>query len=188
MLPASTRSPPKRLTPRNFGFESRPLRVEPPAFLCAICLALDAGDLDFGVVLAMAHLLHVVLAALELDDAHLVPATVAHDFGRDLAAIDGRRADPNVVAVGNHQNFIELDRGAVFGVQLFDSEDFPGRGLVLLAAGLEYRVHDYGLQNNALRLKSGNVTDFRLRGQYPNSNTAMCGDAPGSSCRFCLQK
>src|SRR6056297_1213170 len=54
MLPASTRSPPKRLTPRNLGFESRPLRVEPPAFLCAICLALhtgnDIGDLDFGVV------------------------------------------------------------------------------------------------------------------------------------------
>src|SRR6056297_531587 len=107
MLPASTRSPPKRLTPRNFGFESRPLRVEPPAFLCAICLALDAGDLDFGVVLAVAHLFHVVLAALELDDAHLVAAPVADHFGGYLAAVDIRRADTNIVAVGNHQNFIE---------------------------------------------------------------------------------
>ena len=28
--------PPDIFTPRYFGFESRPLRVEPPAFLCAM--------------------------------------------------------------------------------------------------------------------------------------------------------
>src|SRR5262245_65792117 len=36
MLPARTRWPPVFLTPRRRPAESRPLREEPPAFLCAI--------------------------------------------------------------------------------------------------------------------------------------------------------
>src|SRR6056297_2305439 len=104
--------------------------------------ALDSGDLDFGVVLAMTHALHVVLAAPELDDPHLVAAAVAHDFRGDLAAVDGRRADADIVAVGDHQYLIELHRSTVFGVELFDLDDVAGRGLVLLAAGFEYRVHE----------------------------------------------
>jgi large subunit ribosomal protein L21 len=43
----------------------------------------DAGDLDFGVVLPVAHLLAMVLAAAELDDADLVGAAVADDLGGD---------------------------------------------------------------------------------------------------------
>src|SRR5436190_3802467 len=48
MLPARTCSPPNFFTPRRFDSESRPLRDEPPAFLCAISvdsyfLALAAG-------------------------------------------------------------------------------------------------------------------------------------------------
>src|SRR5690606_18941541 len=38
MLPAMTASPPNFFTPRRLECESRPLRDEPPAFLCAICL------------------------------------------------------------------------------------------------------------------------------------------------------
>src|SRR5690606_34869870 len=40
MLPARTRSPPNFFTPRRFDSESRPLREEPPAFLCAMVLLL----------------------------------------------------------------------------------------------------------------------------------------------------
>src|SRR3954470_3676924 len=36
MLPATTRSSPNFLTPRRRPSESRPLREEPPAFLCAM--------------------------------------------------------------------------------------------------------------------------------------------------------
>src|SRR6188768_4243628 len=39
MLPAITASPPNFLTPRRRPAVSRPLREEPPAFLCAIRLA-----------------------------------------------------------------------------------------------------------------------------------------------------
>ena len=38
MEPADTSSPAKRLTPRILGLESRPLRVEPCPFLCAMTL------------------------------------------------------------------------------------------------------------------------------------------------------
>jgi hypothetical protein len=44
------------------------------------CLAGNAGDFDFGVVLTVTHLLAVVLAATELHDAHLVGAAVADDL------------------------------------------------------------------------------------------------------------
>src|SRR5690606_16737366 len=39
MLPARTRSPPNFFTPRRLDSESRPLRDEPPAFLCAIVVS-----------------------------------------------------------------------------------------------------------------------------------------------------
>src|SRR5690606_17102313 len=42
MLPATTRSPPNFFTPRRLDSESRPLRDDPPAFLCAIRLLLCA--------------------------------------------------------------------------------------------------------------------------------------------------
>src|SRR3546814_6242309 len=56
-------------------------------FMCHDCFSLfvatgNAGDLDFGVVLTVTHLLAVVLAAAELDDAHLVGAAVADEIGR----------------------------------------------------------------------------------------------------------
>src|SRR5690606_2487173 len=61
--------------------------------VCHDCFSLlvatgDAGDLDFGVVLAMSLLLHVVLAAAELDDAHLVGAALGHDLGGDAGALE----------------------------------------------------------------------------------------------------
>ena len=41
--PAGTTWPPNTLTPSIFGWESRPLRVEPPPFFCAMCELLDAA-------------------------------------------------------------------------------------------------------------------------------------------------
>src|SRR6185437_6649058 len=50
--PALTSSPPKALRPRRLLSESRPLRDEPPAFLCAMTNSLGLGDrihADLGV-------------------------------------------------------------------------------------------------------------------------------------------
>src|SRR5438094_10111791 len=96
MLPATTSCPPNFFTPRRRPAESRPLREEPPAFLCAISnyslrlgcrgfalgrnrcrisllrlrlllLSTDRGDLQDRVLLAMAVLAVLIVAALLLD-------------------------------------------------------------------------------------------------------------------------
>src|ERR1043166_8715152 len=104
MLPAMTCSPPNFFSPSRLLCESRPLRVEPPAFLCAIAVLLgagDVGDLHFREVLPMALLLVIVLAAAVLDDADLVAAAVRDDLGGDRATLHQRRADGLLVAVGD---------------------------------------------------------------------------------------
>src|SRR5690606_36809105 len=78
---------------------------------CVSCLLLaagDAGDLDFGVVLPVAHLLAMVLAAAELDDADLVRAAVAEDLGGDGGALE-RVAHLDAVGVAEHQDVVEGD-------------------------------------------------------------------------------
>src|SRR3974377_15828 len=48
MLPATTDCPPNSLMPRRRPAESRPLREEPPAFLCAIAQLLDPASIPLG--------------------------------------------------------------------------------------------------------------------------------------------
>src|SRR3546814_19798907 len=82
--------------------------------MCHGCFSLllvatgDAGDLDFGVVLPVAHLLAMVLAAAELDDADLVGATVADDFRGHAGTLE-RVADLDAVAVAEHAHVFERD-------------------------------------------------------------------------------
>src|SRR5687767_4330533 len=98
MFPASTCSPPYFLTPRRRPAVSRPLREEPPAFLCAIVnpLALtgalsgadDFLDAHHGLVLAMATLAARVLAAPLLEGDDLGGAVLLDDLGNDLGALE----------------------------------------------------------------------------------------------------
>src|SRR5690606_1662258 len=89
--------------------------------LLAVAGTVDSGDLDFGVVLAMPLPLHVVLAAAELDDAHLVGAAVADDLGGDAGALE-RVAELDAVAVAQHQDVVEGDLAAGIGLELLDAE------------------------------------------------------------------
>src|SRR3954467_12106625 len=109
MLPARTLSPPKRFTPRRLLWESRPLRVLPPAFLCAMCCYLNrmraesAGgeirDLHFRECLTVVLLAQVVLAPAELHDGNLLALAVANHCGADLAALEQRGAELDVGAL-----------------------------------------------------------------------------------------
>src|SRR5258706_4700302 len=85
-------APPKTFTPSRLACESRPLRDEPPAFLCAIAKphfnsgwrisAADRFDPDFGEILPMALGLGVMLAPAHLEDLDLVRAPMRkHDRG-----------------------------------------------------------------------------------------------------------
>ena len=70
----------------------------------------DARDLDLRVLLPVRALAQVVLAAAELDDDFLLALAVFLDGGRDLAALEQRSANLDVVAVCDEQDFAELDR------------------------------------------------------------------------------
>src|SRR5690606_16541490 len=89
MEPADTNSPPNAFTPSILGLESRPFRVEPPPFFCAISnysSGRDRSDLQLGEILTMTLALLVVLATAHLEDADLVATTVRQHGGQDLRA------------------------------------------------------------------------------------------------------
>src|SRR5690606_20591087 len=137
MLPAFTSCPAKRLTPRIFGFESRPLRVEPCPFLCAMTRylsGLDLGDLDDGHVLTVTVAAHVVLATTELEDHELVAARLLDDLAGDLRTRDERLTDRHVAAVTrrNEKNLIEHDLGACIAGELLDHDGLARLDSVLL--------------------------------------------------------
>src|SRR6267378_7722562 len=116
MLPAATSCPPKRLTPRRFECESRPLRELPPAFLCAMaCLSVpwirlrlsDAGHFDFGVRLAMAAGSFRVLAPAHLEDHYLVAQAVGQDLGFDRGAFDYGSTDLEGLSLADEEHLVE---------------------------------------------------------------------------------
>src|SRR5262249_9069202 len=141
MLPASTIWSPKRLTPRRLEWESRPLRELPPAFLCAISTSLagDAGDLDFGVALAVTRRALGALAPAQLEDLQLLAEHVGDDLRLDLGARHDRRADLERVAFADREDLVEHDLGADLGRQLLDPQLLAGCDAILLAAGFHDR-------------------------------------------------
>src|SRR5574343_1550358 len=110
MAPAEISWPPNTFTPSILGLESRPFRVEPPPFFCAMVLyslAVDRADLQLGVVLTMALALLVVLATAHLEDANLVATTVRNHGGRDRCAGDQGRAHLDAFAVTDSQHLVD---------------------------------------------------------------------------------
>src|SRR5262245_49706033 len=149
MLPASTRSPPYRLMPRRRPAVSRPLREEPPAFLCAMGTILelsrrsdadDVLDANGGFVLAVAPLAPRVLAPPLFESDNFGGASLFDDFGGYLGAGNGGGAELGRVAA-EHQHLAEFDGGASLAGHLFDLEHIVRGDAVLLAAGLNDSVH-----------------------------------------------
>ena len=75
----------------------------------------------------------IVLAALLLEDEHLLVARVGDDLAPDDGALDERRADADGVAAGQ-QHFVELDRSADVAFDLLDANQRAGLDPVLLAS------------------------------------------------------
>src|SRR5439155_25973363 len=95
MLPAEIGCPPNIFTPSLWPGESRPLREEPPAFLCAMLFFRSRGnsrDLHLGEVLAGTALPVGVLAPFLLEGDDLGPAAVLDDFRFNAGAGDEWRA------------------------------------------------------------------------------------------------
>src|SRR5690348_15009475 len=137
----------------------------------------DAGDLDFGVMLPVAHLLAMVLAAAEFHDAHLVGAAVTAHLGGDAGAGDGRRANGDALAFADQQHLVEGDRGIGFGIQFFDAKDCALLDAVLATAGENDCVHDVWLSGSVVILGvSGAIECVRTR-----NSSVISGD--WASCR-----
>src|SRR5262245_27667664 len=149
MLPARTSSAPNFLTPRRRPAVSRPLRDEPPAFLCAIAQllsqarlrGLDIGDAPHRLGLPVAALAAIVVAAVLLEDQNLVGQGLVEHLGHDRSALHQRRADLEVGIFAHHQDFVERHVGAGFDFQLLDQNDVVLGDLVLLAARLDHCEH-----------------------------------------------
>src|SRR6185312_13460704 len=99
-LPPAIFSPPNSFTPSILGLESRPLREEPPAFLCAMVLFLAGRDREhfqLGEVLTVTALPMGVLAALFLEGDDFFALAMFDDFASDRGAGNQRRAQLGVV-------------------------------------------------------------------------------------------
>src|SRR5438445_690758 len=130
MLPARTDCPPNFFTPRRLLSLSRPLRDEPPAFLCAM-----SNYFAFGLflALALAGAAFFVAAAL-LEHRHLVGLGLGDDLRRDGQALGRLEVRP----VAGEQDVAQRDAVARIAVELLD-DDLVSRGNAILLAA---RAHD----------------------------------------------
>src|SRR5208282_305289 len=147
MLPGITASPPAHLRPRRRPWESRPLREEPPAFLCAIACPLgsagaDAGDAQHGQRLAVAALAAVIVAALFLEDQHLVVELLFQHLGGDRGARNERHARlDRRTFVADHQHLVQCHGRARLGRELLDEDHVVLGDSILFSAGADDSVH-----------------------------------------------
>src|SRR5690348_10323246 len=126
MLPGTTISPPARFNPRRRPCESRPLRDEPPAFLCAMSGLLagaNAGDAQNRHRLTMAVLAAIVVAAPFLEHQDLVAELVLEHFGGDRRAGDQRHASLRLLALAaEHENLVERHARTRLAGEFFDKD------------------------------------------------------------------
>src|SRR6266540_117372 len=160
--PPVTDCPANTLTPRRLAWESRPLRLEPSPFLCAILgvllgllrrrlraaslgLQLDPGHLDAGELLPVPRAPLRALLGLELQHPELGAALVADHLRLDLDSPQVIHLD--LVTIAPVEQRLEGDLGALVRGQPLDEEGLPLLDAVLLAAGLDDRV---GHEDSAL--------------------------------------
>src|SRR4249920_395023 len=112
MAPPRTACPPKILTPSRCDWLSRPLRLEPWPFLCAISKRLPSGSADRvdphgRHVLTVAARPPVMLALLVLEDPDLRSAVLLDDGAFDRGALDPRAAQLHVGARAHEEHVVE---------------------------------------------------------------------------------
>src|SRR3954453_2014743 len=204
--PPVTVWPAKTLTPRRCALESRPLRLDPSPFLCAIFAVLlllrgrgaaalgaplDPGPLDAGEVLPVPGAPRLALLGLELEHPQPRAALVTHDLRLDLDALEVVHLDV-VVLVAAVEQRLERDLRALVVGQALDEERLPLFHAVLLTAGLDDGVgHDDSAlardrRRPPLRPRRREAVDCRGPSRAPpplSTSTAVAAVRPTSSMR-----
>src|SRR5262249_45392574 len=151
MWPGMTISPPNFLTPSRRPRLSRPLRDEPPAFLCAIRHSFlvprtpgtpDLGNPQYGLLLAMTLFAPIIVPPLLLEDDDLWRAGLLDHGSGNRRACQQRGPGGNLGPVANHQPLGGSDRRPRLARELLDRNHIVFGDLVLLAAGPDPREHD----------------------------------------------
>ena len=83
----------------------------------------------------------IILPALLLENDDLAVPHLLEDRCRYGGAIHQRRANGLALVVTDHQNFIEIDRRAFFGIELLDPNNVIFGDFVLLAAAFNHCEH-----------------------------------------------
>src|SRR3979411_2398902 len=96
---------------------SRRLSYVPLLLSPALLAEGDILDADLGELLPMTLLFRVVLAALHLEHDDLVALPLLHDLGRDVRALEPRRTNVCLFAVGAEDDVLERDLGSSFAGQ-----------------------------------------------------------------------
>src|SRR3954464_2046450 len=131
--PPETVCPANTFTPRRLALESRPLRLEPRPFLCAIAAsAPDVGDADAGELLPVAGAPLVPALGLELEHAQLRAPLVPHDLGLHRGLADRTGVELRVPVTGQQQRR-QLDGGADVVGEALDQQRLARLDAVLLA-------------------------------------------------------
>src|SRR5512133_1769635 len=106
---------------------------------CRSRLGAHRLDQDLGVGLTVTALLGPALLLLAEVDDLLVPA-LSDDLALDRRAADHRRTDLGRALTPEHQH-VEVHLAANVALELLDLESIALGHAVLLAAGLDHRVH-----------------------------------------------
>src|ERR1700722_10147591 len=104
----------------------------------------DLGDLDFGERLAVAVGLANALFRLIAEDEDLLVFGLAQNGSGNGSSAQGGAADRDVVAVGGEDDLVEGNVGANLARDQIAADDVALGDSVLLAAGFDDRVHDFG--------------------------------------------
>src|SRR5262245_4143307 len=135
--------------PRRCPALSRPFRLLPCPFLCAIArrsrCAFDARHAHDRQLLAMATATAVVLATLLLEDEDFFRLLLTDDLAHDPHARDQRLPDLDGTSGGREQHLVEGAGRSGITVELLEANRVAGADPVLLAAGANDRVIHGGI-------------------------------------------
>src|SRR5947207_14800152 len=107
----------------------------------------DAVDLQLGVPLTVTLMLLIMLAPPHLEDLDFLAASMGEHGGLDRRTGQRRLSETHSIAIAHHQYLIQSDLRAHVRQYLFYLEFFAGGNPILLASGLDDRVHGSSTQS-----------------------------------------